>query len=91
MRPLGEPMTHVRLMGRMAKQAGVDLARAQEAGVLDQDDWAEMVADCRGCDWGDRCPEWLDTATRDAGAPGTCPNRDRFARLKSNLERLGHV
>ncbi|ABV94354.1 hypothetical protein Dshi_2621 [Dinoroseobacter shibae DFL 12 = DSM 16493] len=83
---LGKANAHFWLVQRMAKTAGLDLAKAVEAGLLRQDDWASMVQCCRGCAWADGCEHWLDTADQNADAPPVpCLNRTRMARLKEAL------
>ena len=79
---LGRIMTHVRLISRMARATKTDLVGAHEAGVLSQEDWADMVQTCRGCDWAGECEAWLDAHETLSCAPETCPNRARFAALR---------
>jgi len=80
-KPLGDPVKHLWLARSMAKAAGVDLAASQDAGLLPQEDWADMVHRCRGCDWerSGGCHEWL--ADQDQGVavvPGACANVKTF-------------
>lgn len=84
--PLGDTTAHYWLVQRMAKAVGVDLVRARTLGLLPQDDWAGMVHRCRGCDWADGCPHWMDQACGTAPAPSRCVNRDRFEDLKTKLQ-----
>ncbi|MFC3613969.1 DUF6455 family protein [Lutimaribacter marinistellae] len=86
MRPLGSLMHHLRLVMRMAKSTGTDLVDAYDDGRLSQDEWAHMVQTCRGCQWSERCPGWLDEHEIAATVPATCPNRARFAALKAGQE-----
>jgi len=79
---LGRIMKHVRLISRMARATETDLVGAHEAGTLSQEEWAEMVQTCRGCDWAAECEGWLDAHDTASCAPETCPNRARFAALK---------
>ena len=72
--PLGPMMEHVRLIERMAKTNGVDLAGAMNAGRLTSDHWSEMVTRCRGCDWVEGCERWLSRHTESDGAPAPCEN-----------------
>ena len=82
MQRLGHMMRHLRLLRRMGKEAGVDLAAAYRAGALSQDEWAEMVQGCRACDWAAECPGWLDSHPDIGSAPVECRNRARLAALK---------
>lgn len=75
-------MTHLRLVLRMGKATGTDVTSAHRQGRLSQQDWARMVRSCQGCNWAERCPDWLSDAQNAVCAPQTCPNRERFAELK---------
>lgn len=87
--PLGDRTDHYWLISRMAKLTGTDLVKAMDAAQLSQTDWAEMVEDCRGCDWSAGCERWLDRTTEpQQEAPGSCVNRARFTALKTALEAL---
>ena len=44
------PKKHYWLAKRMAKTTGADLVAAYQAGELGQEEWAQMVHKCRGCD-----------------------------------------
>lgn len=77
-------MTHLRLVLRMGEATGTNLVAAHRSGRLSQDDWAEMVQFCRGCEWAQACPAWLDENDNAEAAPRTCPNRARFSALKSS-------
>lgn len=91
MQKLGDPRTHLRLMCRMGKQAGVDLVQAHQTGQLSQADWAEMVQACRACSWGTDCEGWLDRSPPAGETPETCPNASRFLLLHQSVERSHHV
>ena len=80
---LGQIMTHLRLVLRMGQATETDIIAAHHNGDLSQEDWADMVRRCRGCEWAKRCPEWLDDHECIAEAPETCPNRERFAEIKA--------
>ncbi len=82
MTQLGQVMTHLRLVLRMARTTGTDLVAAHRDGHLSQQDWAEMIQLCRGCEWACACPDWMDNNITAERAPSTCPNRDRFTALK---------
>ncbi len=90
MKPLGNGNTHFWLVQRMAQATETDLVAAMERAELSQEDWAEMVQDCRGCDWAVGCKRWLDRHTDGAAedAPEPCVNQARFQRLKKALEAL---
>ncbi|NOC43795.1 MULTISPECIES: DUF6455 family protein [unclassified Ruegeria] len=80
---LGEIMTHLRLVLRMGQTTGTDLAAAYRKGHLKQQEWAEIVQQCRGCSWARDCPEWLERREQVEQAPTTCPNRKYFTALKT--------
>lgn len=87
MKPMGELMTHVRLVSRMAKATRTDLVQAVRDGDLSQAQWAGMVQRCRRCDWAEDCPDWLDAHPEGADcAPGTCRNRARFETLRARQD-----
>lgn len=88
-KPLGDPVKHLFLARSMARAAGVDLAALQDAGRLPQDDWADMVHRCRGCDWerSGGCHAWLaDQAQGAAVVPGACANVKTFDFLGAATE-----
>ncbi|SFM46565.1 DUF6455 family protein [Shimia aestuarii] len=90
MKPLGESNTHYWLAQRMAKVTETDLVAAMAQAELSQAEWAEMVEDCRGCDWTRGCKRWLaehDTESAEA-PPRDCVNQDKFEKLKDALEAL---
>ncbi|WP_370644304.1 DUF6455 family protein [Ruegeria sp. SCSIO 43209] len=84
---LGRIMTHLRLVLRMAQATGADLATAHRDGHLSQQEWADMVQLCRGCEWARACPDWLNENETAESAPCTCPNRHRFATLRVSKQR----
>jgi len=84
---LGEMMTHFRLALRMGRTTGTDIVAAHQKGHLTQQDWAEMIQQCRGCSWAQDCPDWLDVHESVTDAPHTCPNRNHFAALKAHETR----
>lgn len=86
MKPLGDTLRHYWLAQRMAKQNGLDLAQAQDQGLLPQRDWAAMVHRCRGCAWTEGCDRWLDALEHGADLPDECANHDRFAALRTALQ-----
>lgn len=90
MKPLGDQNLHFWLAQRMAQLTETDLVRAMEKAQLTQADWAEMVSECRTCDWTDKCQKFLDMNTGETleNAPDSCRNQDRFAALKGALEEM---
>ncbi len=89
MRPLGDQNVHFWLAQRMAKATETDLVAATDAAHLSQQEWADLVAQCRTCEWADGCKRWLQAPhdTHDA-PPNTCVNQQRFVALKSAMEAL---
>ncbi|WP_170758459.1 DUF6455 family protein [Ruegeria lacuscaerulensis] len=85
---LGELMTHLRLVLRMGRATGTDVVAAHRQGHLTQQDWADMIQNCRGCEWANQCPDWLDQHETVPGAPQPCRNRKRFAALKEMQEQV---
>lgn len=86
-RPLGPEIEHYWLVQRMAKQTGVDLVAAMQAGIIDQTQWAGIVTHCRSCDWAEGCHQWLDTAeAEDTELPKPCVNRDTLAGIQAALK-----
>ncbi|MEX0318644.1 MAG: DUF6455 family protein [Ruegeria sp.] len=84
---LGQIMTHLRLVLRMGRATGADIVEAHREGRLSQEDWADMVQTCRGCEWAPDCPEWLDENECVHEAPETCPNRARLAALRDQTQK----
>ena len=82
MKPLGRLLDHVWLAKRMGLATDLDLAEAHEDGILSQEDWADIVQTCRGCNWAPQCDEWLNKADGEVCAPATCLNRARFEELR---------
>lgn len=86
MKPLGDYW----LAQRMAQLPQTDLVAAMAQAELTQEDWAEMVEGCRGCDWDAGCSRYVAAHERAAqteeAAPEPCVNKDRFKRLKTALE-----
>ncbi|MFT6104157.1 MAG: hypothetical protein ACJA1E_000573 [Paracoccaceae bacterium] len=87
MKPLGDQVTHLQLVQRMAGLTGVDLAAATANGALDQQGWSDIVTRCRGCQWAQKCERWLDQAAMQeqeiAVAPSPCVNRGTLATLRA--------
>jgi hypothetical protein len=90
MKPLGDSKSHYWLVQRMAQATDTDIVAAMEQAELSNEDWAEMVQSCRGCDWTECCERWLGEADHGSAeaAPEPCLNRARFLRLKAALEEV---
>lgn len=90
MKPLGSSTQHYWLAQRMAKATETDLVAAMEQAQLTQEDWAEMVDECRGCDWTKGCKRFLGlhAGVPAQEAPEKCVNQSRFMALKTALEEL---
>jgi hypothetical protein len=85
--PIGDEKEHFWLARRMAKATGTDLVGAMEDHALSQDDWAEMVRRCRGCEWTCGCKRWLDDMAPDGrDVPTTCVNHVRFEKLRKTYK-----
>ena len=89
MTPLGDLRRHFLLVKGMAKATDTDVEGAYAAGRLDQDEWAEMVQACRGCQWTEGCEAWLAGGQGAAVAPKPCCNRARLAMLRLEEELAG--
>lgn len=90
MKPLGDRTEHYWLAQRMAQLTQTDLVAAMAQAELSQEDWAEMVERCRGCNWEAGCNRYVAAHERMAlteeVAPESCVNKNRFKRLKTALE-----
>jgi hypothetical protein len=90
MHPLGDAMQHLQLLARMGKHLGTDLVEAFEAGKISQEDWAEMITSCRGCEAPEGCRAWLENQERREGEdkqdlpPTYCCNAARLLSLRDN-------
>ncbi|MEX0281752.1 MAG: DUF6455 family protein [Arenibacterium sp.] len=84
MKPLGDPLTHLRLVRGMAKATNTDIVSAYDTGTLSPEAWAEMVERCRACTSAEACTDWLWNGPDWQEAPGVCRNKRVFAALKSN-------
>jgi formate dehydrogenase maturation protein FdhE len=82
-KPLGDRKRHFWMAQRMAKTTGANLVAAYDQGELDQQEWAQMVQNCRGCDWTEKCERWLQNNAQSEIVPESCPNCGRFAQLQS--------
>lgn len=81
-KPLGDSNRHYWLAKSMAQATGADIVGAHEAGRLSQEDWAQMVQACRGCDWVAGCVRWLQRTPSASDVPETCANCGRFSDLR---------
>lgn len=81
--PLGDTGVHYWRVQRMAKTCGVDTALAARDGLLEQEDWVDVVQKCRSCQWSNECQRWLRRHERDATArpPSDCVNAEIFKML----------
>jgi hypothetical protein len=85
--PLGDETEHYWLAKRMAKATGTDLVGAMDDNALSQDDWAEMVHRCQGCEWTCGCKTWLNLPQDGAReVPTTCVNHKRFEQLRKTYK-----
>ena len=82
----GPMMDHWRKVNEMAKATQTDLSKAFDDGTLSSEQWAKMVSVCQGCTWVAGCKDWLATEQDAYRPPHDCPNRARFAVLKSAQE-----
>ena len=82
MKPLGPLRDHVWLAKRMGLATDLDVSQAHAEGMLSQEDWADIVQTCRGCNWAPHCDEWLSRHDGEPCAPATCLNRARFEALR---------
>ncbi|MDE4133937.1 DUF6455 family protein [Phaeobacter sp. QD34_3] len=89
MQPLGEALFHLRLLGLMAKTTDVDLVEAFAAGQISEEDWAEMINQCRACGCVEKCQRWLAAHDHAEAAPEGCNNADRLQQLHAKKEPVG--
>lgn len=75
-----------RLLTRMVRLTGIDLASAYTHSVLAPSEWDEMVTQCRRCDWTGGCAAWLNRGKRADVPPAPCRNRRRLTLLKLDQE-----
>ena len=81
-RPLGDPRVHLMRVRRMAKAVGADPAAAQNAGLLEHDDWVAMVERCRTCEIPAACDRWLDGRNKTKDVRQGCLNARVLAKLR---------
>ena len=80
---LGDTLKHLWLVRRMAKSSGVDVAKAQQDGTLDQALWNDMIHTCRHCQWTQGCGRHLQRAATGAPVPNNCLNKSQLDALKT--------
>ncbi|WP_139229854.1 DUF6455 family protein [Litoreibacter janthinus] len=79
--PMGDSRTHFWLTTGMARAVGVDLSAAIHQGLLTRSDYAEMVNECRKCEFAD-CRAWLDEQwDGPVEAPKACRNKNMWTWL----------
>lgn len=79
---MGDPRTHFWLTTGMARAVGVDLSEAIHQGLLTRSDYAEMVTQCRKCEFA-TCGDWLDAQwDGPVDAPKECRNKEIWTWLK---------
>lgn len=86
MKPLGDALYHLRLLGRMGRACDVDMAEAFARGKIQSSDWAEMITRCRACPCVSDCEIVLSTREPQEQAPGFCENRETLAGLREDLK-----
>lgn len=89
MKRLGDRTQHYWLAQRMAKTTGTDLVGAYDAGDLSQDQWAEIIEACRGCDWTEGCERWLAKTESADDAPAGCPNCGAYLEIRQSAAKGG--
>ena len=88
-KPLGDRKRHYWLAQRMAKTTGPNLVSAYDQGALDQQEWAQMVQNCRGCTWTEGCERWLLGRESSASVPESCANCAWFSDLQTQDSAKG--
>ncbi|MGR3759963.1 DUF6455 family protein [Roseobacteraceae bacterium NS-SX3] len=83
--PLGDPLVHLQLLGRMGRATGADLADAFAAGLIGNAEWAAMVTACRGCASVEGCRAWLEEHDSAATPPEGCCNSRKLQELRRAL------
>lgn len=81
---LGKIHYHLNLVRRMGRATGVDLSAALHQGAIDEEEWSQMVTNCRGCACAGTCEAWLSKQALSgdiSDAPQYCENAATFGRL----------
>ncbi|MBR9650993.1 DUF6455 family protein [Thalassovita aquimarina] len=89
MKRLGDRKRHYWLAQRMAQTTGTDLTGAYDAGDLSQQQWAEIVEACRGCDWTESCERWLARHETAKEAPAGCTNCGAYMEIRQAVSEGG--
>lgn len=87
MQTLGDPLYHLRLLGRMGHTVGADLVQAFEAGKIDNETWTQMITNCRGCPYPQKCHAWLDATEQAAAPPSGCCNAESLHQLRDAAKK----
>ena len=88
MQVLGNPLVHLRLLGRMGKTVGADLVQAFEDDKIDNEAWAKMITKCRGCDIPQQCQAWLEENEQADAPPPECCNAAVLLQLRDEMARV---
>jgi len=86
MHRLGPLKQHYWNLLNMLRATGADAVSAFDDGALSSEDWAEMVAQCRGCHWTKGCKAFLAqqaNARQTVPAPDHCRNRAKVNALRA--------
>lgn len=86
MKGLGNPLVRLRLLGRMSRIVDVDLVKAFETGLIDNESWAAMIASCRSCSLPHQCTAWMEDHETASSPPRGCQNAEFLMWLKEILE-----
>lgn len=82
MQTLGDPREHFWRVIKMANANKVDLSTALDEGVIDIEQYADMISGCRGCEKVAACDRLLANLPTLERAPDYCVNRSTFAELQ---------
>lgn len=91
MHRLGPLKQHYWKLQDMLRATGADAVSAFDDGALSSEDWAEMVAQCRGCQWTRGCKAFLAGlagARRTVRAPDHCRNRAKVNALRAHYPKV---
>jgi len=87
MQMLGDPLYHLRLLGRMGRTVGADLVQAFEVGEIDSETWTQMITNCRACPYPHKCQAWLDATEQAAGPPSGWCNAETLHQLRDAAKK----
>ncbi|MGJ8623212.1 MAG: DUF6455 family protein [Yoonia sp.] len=82
MQTLGNARDHFWRVIKMAKATQVDLSTALDEGVINIDEYADMITGCQGCAQVGKCDRLLEAVDQLDEAPSYCVNHDTFAALR---------